>query len=747
MEESKSHPALIIDRIKRFFAPPTFEDEENMRTARILGIILWAIIGVLGTLLFIWLITGRSSDLGPYAYIANAVIVIAAISLLFLIRHGHVSVASYIFISFLWLNLTFQAFTSDGVRGSAPIIYMTIMILAGLLLGWRASIGFSALSTVSIWVLAHAETAGFTIFQPDQPYQVAIETTGIFVLAAILLTLTMKGLTNALGRARNSEQSLKETNIALHNNLAELASREKALRESEERFRLLAENVVDNIWILNPRNLTFIYASPSAEKITGYTHEELLGLSLDQLLTPDSVNVANSAFAENFEQFKNDPSLTRSLELELYHRNGSTVWVETSARVLYIHWLSSHGILGVTRDISDRKKADSERKELQSQLLQSQKMEAIGTLAGGIAHDFNNSLQGILGYSQILISEKNQADPDLQKMVQIEKAAKRASELTKQLLMFSRKVESQLRPLDLNQEIRQSENLLERTIPKMVSIETRLGDNLRIINGDPVQIEQMIMNICINARDAMPDGGRLIIESRETFLDAAYCNFYVDIVPGEYVMLKISDNGSGMDRETLEHIFEPFYTTKKTGKGTGLGLSMVYGIVKNHGGHITCNSEPAKGTTFEIYFPVIEEIPADHLDQEDDSDDVPHGVETILLVDDEDYLRELGYQMLSRFGYSVLTAPDGETALEIFQENNHDIALIIMDLIMPGMGGKACIQKMLKLDPNTKVIIASGYSVDSLTKEKLDSMAKGYISKPFELKQMLGLVRDVLDES
>jgi PAS domain S-box-containing protein len=557
--------------------------------------------------------------------------------------------------------------------------------------------------------------------------------------------LTTTGLTNALQRARKSEDSLKESNLALQNNLEELANREKALRESEERFRLLAENVVDNIWILNPTDLSFIYVSPSVEKIIGYTPEEMLGLSLDQLLTPESGLITSQAIAKDFEEAKKDSSRTRRLELELYHKNGSTVWVETTARVVYINWLSSYGIIGVTRDISERKEAEVERRLLQNQLLQAQKMEAIGTLAGGIAHDFNNSLQGILGYSQILISEKDEGDPDLQKFVQIEKAAKRASELTKQLLMFSRKVESQLRPLDLNQEIRQSENLLERTIPKMIAIETRLGDNLKIINGDPVQIEQMIMNLCINARDAMVDGGRMVIESRDTFLDKNYCKMHVDAVPGEYIMLSVSDNGSGMDKKTREHIFEPFFTTKETGKGTGLGLAMVYGIVKNHGGHITCSSEPGEGTTFKIYFPVIAEIHLNRLEREADTANIPRGNETILLVDDEDYLRELGEQMLSRFGYTVLTAPDGETALQIYQEKDRHISLVIMDLIMPGMGGKNGLKAILKEDPAAKIIIASGYSIDGPTKEIFDSTAKGYISKPFELNQMLGLVRRVLD--
>ncbi len=400
----------------------------------------------------------------------------------------------------------------------------------------------------------------------------------------------------------------------------------------------------------------------------------------------------------------------------------------------------------MTRDIAQRKKSDDERKKLQDQLLQAQKMEAVGTLAGGIAHDFNNSLQGILGYTQILIFEKNKADPDLKLLRQIEKAAMWSSELTRQLLTFSRKMESQLRPLDLNQVVRQLERLLERTLPKMIGIETQLGNDLRIINGDPAQIEQVLMNLSINARDAMPDGGKLAFACGNTILDDNYCKTHVAVNPGEFVRLSISDTGKGMDKQTLAHIFEPFFTTKGTGEGTGLGLAMVYGIVKNHHGHITCESEPGKGTTFRVYFPVIEETGLQGPEQHRETAPPPHGNETILLVDDEDFLRDLGQRMLTKFGYRVLTAPDGETAVQIFRKQSTQISLVILDLIMPGIGGKNCLDLILKQDPSARVIIASGYSVDGPAKKELESKTKGFISKPFELNQLTRIVRKTLDE-
>lgn len=746
MKQNQTVSDTIYSRIKRMMTPPVFEDEEKTRVAMILSIILWSVVTVVSVLIITWLITGKSHDLGPYAFAANTFIIAVAMGLLLLIRNGYVKSAGFAFVAFIWCNITFQAFTSDGVHGSAAIIYITIMVLVSLLLGWRVSIGIAALSTLSIWILAHAEQIGLMSFQLDGPYEVALESTGMFILTAVFLTLTTTGLNKALKRARKSERSLMESNRALQHNLEQLAQRENALRDSEERFRLLAENVVDMIWILDPNDLRFVYVSPSVERIMGYTPEEMTELELDQLLTAESLELAQKTLNTRLEKSQTDSSQITRGELELLHQNGSTVWVETTARVLYINWLSSFGIIGITRDITNRKASDEERKKLQDQLLQAQKMEAIGTLAGGIAHDFNNSLQGILGYTQILIYEKEKGHPDLKLLKQIESATQRSSELTKQLLTFSRKVESRLRPLNLNQEVRQLEQLLERTIPKMIAIETYLADDLKIINADSVQIEQMMMNLCINARDAMPDGGKLVIDCRNTILDENYCKMHVDAVPGEYVMLSIADNGKGMDKQTLEHIFEPFFTTKKKGGGTGLGLAMVYGIVKNHGGHITCNSAPGQGTTFRVYFPAIEEPSLDQPQRHTESEQFPQGNETILLVDDEDYLRDLGRRLLTRFGYTVLTAPDGETAVQIYGEHAAQIALVILDLIMPGIGGKNCLDQILEKDPSARVIIASGYSVDGSTQKELEAKARGFIGKPFELQQMLNIVRNTLDK-
>jgi CheY-like chemotaxis protein len=342
--------------------------------------------------------------------------------------------------------------------------------------------------------------------------------------------------------------------------------------------------------------------------------------------------------------------------------------------------------------------------------------------------------------------KKESDNPEYEKLEAIEKSVQRASDLTKRLLIFSRKVKSKLRPMDLNQEVVQIVKMLDRMIPKMVSIEIKLAGDLKSVSADPVQIEQIMMNLGVNARDAMPDGGNLIFETENITLDSKFCKTHLGTTPGEYVLLSVSDTGHGMEKDIQTHIFEPFFTTKEAGKGTGLGLATVYGIVQSHRGHITCESEPGQGTTFRIYFPSVE-LKMQEPEVREVQLPVMGGSETILLVDDEESIRKPGEEMLASVGYKVLTAPDGETALEIFSKQHENIALIILDLIMPGMGGRQCLEEILKVNPQTQVIVTSGYSVDGSAKETIESKAKGFVSKPYDGRELLKFVREVLDRN
>ncbi len=385
------------------------------------------------------------------------------------------------------------------------------------------------------------------------------------------------------------------------------------------------------------------------------------------------------------------------------------------------------------------------RKHMESQLIQAQKMEAVGTLAGGIAHDFNNRLQTISGYTQLLLLDKNQESPDRLKLLAIEKAVKRSCQLTEQLLMFSRKIESQLKPIDLNNEVQTVKALLMRALPRSITIELELDKHLHIINADPSQIEQIIMNLGINASHAMPNGGRLNIRTENVILDDKFCKSHVGFTPGKYVCLTVQDTGMGMKPEVLERIFEPFFTTKPEGMGTGLGLSMVHGIIKNHQGHILCSSMPGSGTRFEIYFPALLVTSEHELATDNVASKLKGGVETILLVDDEPDNLEIGASLLERFGYQVLTAENGTNALELFKSKSKSIALTILDLDLPAVDGRQVLETMLAMDPGAKVLIASGHGTDAAVQGAIGAGAAGFIKKPYQLVDMLTVIRDILD--
>jgi PAS domain S-box-containing protein len=393
--------------------------------------------------------------------------------------------------------------------------------------------------------------------------------------------------------------------------------------------------------------------------------------------------------------------------------------------------------------VSQRKLAEQERQKLEMQLRQAQKMEAIGTLAGGIAHDFNNLLQAMQGYTELLLLDKTPRHPDFRALEQIGRAIRRGSELTRQVLTFSRKVEARLQPIDLNRLIESLGAMLSHSIPRMIAIVLDLAPGIWSIHADKAQMEQVIMNLVVNAKDAMPDGGQLRIATRNRCADPERDPSDFDLLSGRCVELTVADTGVGMDPETLKNIYDPFFTTKETGKGTGLGLAMVYGIVKAHGGRIACRSAPGEGTGFTICLPAGEQTAS----AAEAKPAMPPrgGSETILLVDDEEFIRDLGGRILSGFGYRVLTAETGERALELYRGGDAQIDLVILDVIMPGMGGLRCLEELLKLNPGLPVIVASGYSADGRVSQEAPHGSRGALRKPYQMVEMLRLIRAVMD--
>jgi signal transduction histidine kinase len=381
---------------------------------------------------------------------------------------------------------------------------------------------------------------------------------------------------------------------------------------------------------------------------------------------------------------------------------------------------------------------------LEEQVRQSQKIEAVGRLAGGVAHDFNNLLTIITGYSQLALERLKPEDPVAAHIGEVKKAADRAASLTRQLLAFSRRQVLAPQILDLNTVVANMDKMLRRLIGEDIELETRLAPDLDRVKADPGQIEQVILNLAVNARDAMPRGGRLTIETTNFVLNENYAQAHFPIRPGNYVMLAVTDTGTGMSPETLEHIFEPFFTTKEQGKGTGLGLAMVYGIVKQSGGYIYVYSELEHGTSFKIYLPKAE-VKGEAQEAGPAEGHAARGVETILVVEDEASVRDLVKGVLERQGYSVLEARDGLEALEVCERHSGPIDLTLTDVVMPQMSGKELAARLKEKYPEMKVIFMSGYTEDSAIRSRILEKSAAFVQKPFGPEALARRVREVLD--
>jgi PAS domain S-box-containing protein len=402
------------------------------------------------------------------------------------------------------------------------------------------------------------------------------------------------------------------------------------------------------------------------------------------------------------------------------------------------------GAIANAQLFAERKRMEEEKEEIQEQLRQSQKMEAIGRLAGGIAHDFNNLLTIIKGYSQLSLLDLKEGDPLLKNIEEIQKAGDRATTLVRQLLAFSRRQVMEMMVIDLNSLIRDLDKMLRRVIGEDIVLMTLLAEDLGRMKGDPGQIEQVIMNLAVNARDAMPTGGKLIVETVNSELDEHFVHGHLDVNPGSYVMLSVSDSGLGMKPAVRERIFEPFFTTKERGKGTGLGLSTVYGIVKQSGGHIWVYSESGHGTTFKIYFPRVDDTP-EKIKPKTGSGELPRGSETILVVEDEKEVRSVASNVLKRQGYRVLEASNGGIAFLLCEQHSSPIHLMLTDVVMPEMNGRELAERVAGLHPEMKVLFMSGYTDDAIVQHGILEKNVRYIQKPFTVENLARKVREVLE--
>jgi PAS domain S-box-containing protein len=494
-------------------------------------------------------------------------------------------------------------------------------------------------------------------------------------------------------------------------------------------------------------DMRVVWVNRTLEDYFGLQRMDLIGRDHHRLVDETLKHIFDDPdhFYRNVSATNQDRSIIQSFECRIRpDRIRRDRWLEYRSQPIHNGFFAGGRIEHYT-DISNRRRAANTAKNLSRQLINAQRMESIGILAGGVAHDFNNILQAISGYAQLLLMDKNADHPEAPMILEIERAARRASELTHQLLTFSRRVESALTPADLNANVRHVKKLLERTIPKMIRIELSLDEALWPVKADAGQIEQVLMNIGINARQAMPEGGRLEFQTVNVVLTPEDAQSLGELSAGPYVKLSIADTGQGIEPECLEFIFDPFFTTREVGQGTGLGLSMAYGIIKNHNGFITCRSKSGLGTTFDIYLPALLAEEACPNDCEIDEDALCKGSESVLVVDDDESVLNLACSILRRYGYRTQTALDGESAVEAYRSESGRFDLVILDLNMPGMGGHKCLEELKRLDADLRVIIASGYPSDEETQEILQDLRGGFVAKPYRIDALIGQVRTVLD--
>ena len=531
-------------------------------------------------------------------------------------------------------------------------------------------------------------------------------------------------------------RDLEKTNHQLLDQIAARKAKEEELRASEEKYRSIIENMDDGYYEVDIHgNITFF--NDHLAEILGYGREQMKGLNFWSFLEAETA----AADRKRFASIWNTGQSQRLARYTIARLDGSRRTLDVSVSLITDHAGDNIGFRGVVMDISERLNAEKEKQKLEARLQQIQRLEGIGTLAGGVAHDFNNLLMGIQGNVSLMLLETDIAAHHYTKLKSIESCIKAGSDLTRQLLGFARGGKYIVKPLNFNEVIKNTAQMFGRT-RKEITIHEKIEPDLWTVMADQNQIEQVMLNLYINAWQAMPDGGHLYIESANTEVDADFAAPY-EMAPGRYVRIAVSDTGVGMDEKTQQKIFEPFFTTKEIGRGTGLGLASAFGIIKNHGGAIDFNSQLGEGTTFYLYLPAsTSEVPAARRVHEAS---LVTGSETILLVDDEKMILDVNKPMLEKMGYRVITASGGRESVKIYQEHHKDIHMVILDMIMPDLGGGEVFDHIKAVNPEAKVLLSTGYSMSGQAEEILSRGCTDYIQKPFDINLLALKIRAVLD--
>lgn len=526
--------------------------------------------------------------------------------------------------------------------------------------------------------------------------------------------------------------------LKLVRDLSDQKDMEEALRHSEDQFRFLFESNPQPMWMYDADTLAFLAVNESALRKYGYSREEFLLMTIKDIRPPEDIPAVLKA-ARNVS-----PGFNYSGQWRHRKKDGSIINVEVTNYSVALKGKEIRLVQAI--DLTQQMRAEEALHESEEKLRQSQKLESIGRLAGGIAHDFNNLLTAIIGYSEICLNELREDDPLRNSILEISKASERAADLTHQLLAFSRRQVLQPRVIDLNAVISDLNRMLRRLLGEDVELVTQLDSSMGRVKADPGQIQQVIINLAVNARDAMPRGGKLIIETANIEMSDQDVQNKPELSPGPYAMITVSDNGTGMDESIIEKIFEPFFTTKETGKGTGLGLATVYGIVAQSEGHIQVHSQLGRGSTFNIYLPRID-AEVERVAEAPVSQSEYSGTETILLVEDDEIVRRMAQMILGRNGYNVLVATNGGEALLICEQYEETIDLMLTDVVMPRMSGRVLAERLLSLRPEMNVLYMSGYSEDAIAHHGVLDEGINFIEKPFTPDTLARRTRQLLDSA
>ncbi len=643
-----------------------------------------------------------------------------------------------------------------GFMSGGPAWLFCCAVLAGVLLGLRAALAATLLNAVALLGLAWFADLDLMI-PPDRAFTAAANFIFLNAVAAISVAVLVNGLQALNAEARSAAAALEmermdllDTKEVLAQEIAERIKSEQALQQSERSYRLLAENVKDVIWTMD-MNFRFSYVSPSTRAVQGWTPEEYLNLQLDAILTPASLEKVMSAFSEEYRIGEQTGSFERSvtMELELNRKDGATVWTEVTASFLLDENTKPVGILGVTRDITERRKASRDRDELLERLGRSQKMEALGTLAGGVAHDLNNVLSGIVSYPDLLLMDLPEDSPLRRPIEIIQESGKKSAAIVQDLLTLARRGVAVSEVVNLNMVIeaylKSPEFEKLQSFHPHVEVDIDLDDHLPNILGSPIHLSKTVMNLVSNAAEAMPDGGKIAISTRSQPVDSA-AEGCPELEQGDYIIMKISDSGIGISEEDIKRIFEPFYSKKKMGRsGTGLGMAVVWGTMQDHHGHVDIQSTVGKGTTVKLYFPITREeaLPG----KEKNTAGVRRGNgETILIVDDVKEQREIASKIVEQLGYVAKSVACGEEAVDFLREEKAD--LVLLDMIMdPGIDGLETYRRILEHHPRQKAIIASGFA-ETLRVKSAQSLGAGeYIRKPYTVDGIGIAIRAELDRA